>query len=304
MASSFIIGLLLVGTCAVLVARALALPRLRARDRVEQIAAYGFHPHHEAPPEAGGPLHSAVDGAAKVLGAFFAGRVKGLSEAEVRRELMQAGMYRMSPVTLIGYRILACSGLAIVFAWLGAGRLGAAGVVVLLPVMVVLGWILPLTLVRRRARKRLDRIDDELPQLVDLLVVTVESGMGLAASLQIAGERFNGPLGDELRLALQEQVMGLSTDQALANILERSQSEGLRSFVRSIRQGESLGVSIGQIMRGLAGEMRQRQKARAEERAQKAPVKILFPLVALIFPAIFVVILAPAVFSILDTLGG
>jgi tight adherence protein C len=213
-------------------------------------------------------------------------------------------MYRISPVTLIGYRILACTGLPLVFLWFGAGRLGAAGAVLLLPVMVVVGWIMPLTFVRRRARMRLERIDDGLPQLVDLLVVTVESGMGLAGSLQIAAQRFGGPLGDELRLALQEQSMGLSTDQALANILERSESEGLRSFVRSIRQGESLGVSIGQIMRSLAGEMRQRQKARAEERAQKAPVKILFPLVALIFPAIFVVVLAPAVLSIMDTLGG
>jgi tight adherence protein C len=301
---SLIVGLLLIGGCAVLVARALALPRLRARDRVVQIAAYGFHPHEGGRTEQSGPLHGTVERVAKLLGAFFAGRLKGLSEAEMRRELMKAGMYRLSPVTLIGYRILACTGLPLLFLWFGAGRLGAAAVVLLLPVMVAVGWLLPLTFVRRRARFRLERVDDELPQLVDLLVVTVESGMGLSASLQIAAQRFRGPLGDELRLALQEQSMGLSTDQALANVLDRSESEALRSFVRSIRQGESLGVSVGQIMRSLADEMRQRQKARAEERAQKAPVKILFPLVALIFPAIFVVVLAPAVISITDTLGG
>jgi tight adherence protein C len=304
MLMSFIVGLLLVAGCAVLVARALALPRLRARDRVDQIAAYGFHPHEERLPTQAGPLHGTLEGAARLLGAFFAGRLKGLSEAEMRRELMQAGMYRLSPLTLIGYRVLVATGLPVLFLWFGAMRLGAAAVVLCLPVMVVVGWIGPLTLVRRRARFRLERIDDELPQLVDLLVVTVESGMGFAGSLQIAGQRFSGPLGDELRLALQEQAMGLSTDQALANMLGRSESDGMRSFVRSIRQGESLGVSIGQIMRSLADEMRQRQKARAEERAQKAPVKILFPLVALIFPAIFVVVLAPAVISITDTLGG
>jgi tight adherence protein C len=304
MVISFIAGLLLVGCCAVLMARAVALPRLRARDSVEQIAAYGFHPQDEAPAATAGPLHGTVERVAKLLGASFAGRLKGLSEPEMRRELMQAGMYRMQPVTLIGYRILACTGLPLVFLWFGAGHFGAAGAVVLFPVMVVVGWLLPLTFVRRRARQRLERIDDDLPQLVDLLVVTVESGTGLSGSLQIAAQRFSGPLGDELRLALQEQSMGLSTDQALANILERSQSDGLRSFVRSIRQGESLGVSIGQIMRGLADEMRQRQKARAEERAQKAPVKILFPLIALIFPAIFVVVLAPAMLSLMDTLGG
>jgi tight adherence protein C len=93
--------------------------------------------------------------------------------------------------------------------------------------------------------------------------------------------------------------MGLPTDQAMANMLSRADTDGMRSFVRSIRQGESLGVSIGQIMRNLADEMRGRRRALAEERAQKAPIKILFPLVALIFPSIFVVLLGPAVLSII-----
>src|SRR3954452_3598705 len=119
MVISFIVGLLLVLGCAVLVARALALPRLRAIGRVDQIAAYGFHPEEGAPVRHAGPLHSAVERVARVLGAFFAGRLKGLSETEMRRELMQAGMYQMSPVTLIGYRILACAGLPLIFLWLG-----------------------------------------------------------------------------------------------------------------------------------------------------------------------------------------
>jgi tight adherence protein C len=192
-----------------------------------------------------------------------------------------------------------------VFAWLATASHQSGAVVVLMtPLMLFIGWILPLTLVRRRARARLARIDYELPELVDLLVVTVESGMGFAASIQIAAERFSGPLGDELRLAMQEQAMGLPTDQSLANILARSETDGMRSFVRSIRQGESLGVSIGQIMRNLAEEMRKRRRAFAEEKAQKAPIKILFPLVGLIFPAIYAILLAPAVLSFSSTLGG
>ncbi len=146
---------------------------------------------------------------------------------------------------------------------------------------------------RRRARFRLERIDHELPELVDLLVVTVEAGPGFAGSLQIAADRFSGPLGDELRLAMQEQAMGLPVDQSLTTCSPARTPTAMRSFVRSIRQGESLGVSIGQIMRNLALEMRKRRRAAAEERAQKAPVKILFPLVVLIFPAIFVCLLAP-----------
>ena len=98
--------------------------------------------------------------------------------------------------------------------------------------------------------------------------------------------------------------MGLSTNEALRNLLERCDTPLMRSFVRSVLQGETLGVSIGQIMRDLAVDMRKRRRAAAEERAQKAPIKLLFPLVFLIFPAMFVVILGPAVFSFLDTFGG
>ena len=94
--------------------------------------------------------------------------------------------------------------------------------------------------------------------------------------------------------------MGLTTNEALANMLERVETPGMRSFIRSILQGETLGVSIGQILRNVALEMRKRRRALAEERAQKAPIKILFPLIFMIFPAIFVIILAPAVYALLD----
>ncbi len=94
--------------------------------------------------------------------------------------------------------------------------------------------------------------------------------------------------------------MGLSTNEALQNMLARADTPLVRSFVRSILQGETLGVSIGQIMRGLAVEMRRRRKAAAEQKAQKAPFTILVPLVFLIFPAMFVVLLGPALCSIMD----
>jgi tight adherence protein C len=173
--------------------------------------------------------------------------------------------------------------------------------VALLPVA---GWMAPMWLLRARARRRLGTIDYDLPELIDLLVVTVEAGVGFAASLQIAVERLPGPLGDELRLVLQEQAMGLSVNDALRNMLARCDTPAVRSFVRSILQGETLGVSIGQIMRNLATEMRKRRRATAEERAQKAPIKILFPLVFLIFPAIFVILLGPAIYSFLQAFEG
>jgi tight adherence protein C len=111
-------------------------------------------------------------------------------------------------------------------------------------------------------------------------------------------------VGDELRLTLQEQRMGLAMNEALRNMLARAETPAMRSFVRSIVQGETLGVSIGEIMRNLANEMRKRRRAAAEERAQKAPIKILFPLIFLIFPAMFVILLGPAVFQFIEAFGG
>src|SRR5216110_1942147 len=162
----------------------------------------------------------------------------------------------------------------------------------------ILGWILPMVVLNRRARQRTDAIDYELPELIDLLVVTLEAGVSFLASLQMAAERLAGPLGVELRLTLQEQRMGLTTNEARKGMLGRADTPGMRTFVRSVLQGETLGTSTGQIMRNLAIEMRKRRRSAAEERAQKAPIKILFPLVFLIFPAMFIVLLGPALYSI------
>jgi tight adherence protein C len=297
-----LIGFLLVGAAAALVGRALALPRVQARARLANLRMYGFTGDGPHVVEARA-LSGALNGLARSLGAMAAGRMKGLSEAEMRRELMAAGMYKLNPIALIGYRVICALSFPALLWFATAGHLGGFFAVMGTILLLITGWIGPMTVVRRRARARLARIDYELPELVDLMVLTVESGMGFAGSMQIAGERFSGPLGDELRLALQEQAMGLPTERALANMVERANTDAVRSFARSIRQGEALGVSIGQIMRSLANEMRDRRRAMAEERAQKAPIKILFPLVALIFPSIYVVLLAPAVLNIVEKMA-
>ena len=98
--------------------------------------------------------------------------------------------------------------------------------------------------------------------------------------------------------------MGLSINEALRNMQARCQTPWVRTFVRSILQGENLGVSIGDIMRNLAADMRVRRRQAAEAKAQKAPIKILFPLIFLIFPAMFVILLAPAIFSFMKAMGG
>ena len=160
-------------------------------------------------------------------------------------------------------------------------------------------WVLFGAFVRHRSEIRLSALDHQLPELIDVLTATIEAGLGFAGSLQLVAGRFKGPLGNELRLALQEQSMGLSTNQALSNVLERSDTPAMRSFVRAVLQGETLGVSIGTMMRNLAVEMRTRRRQAAHERVQKAPVKMLFPLVFLIFPAMLIVLLYPAAHELL-----
>jgi tight adherence protein C len=157
-----------------------------------------------------------------------------------------------------------------------------------------------MALLNRRARLRLDRIDSEIPELVDLLLVGVEGGMGFNGAIRASSHRIEGPLGDELRLMLQQQSLGASSVESLDNLLKRCDTPAVHSLVKTIVQGERLGVSIGQLMRALAEEMRKRRKAAAEERAGKVPVKILFPLVFTILPAMFIILLTPAFANIVN----
>jgi tight adherence protein C len=297
-------GLLLAGASVGLAARALAMPRVRAVETLSQIDAYGYTVAR-GPQGGSRPLTGALDSLANGVGAWVAKRFGNLREDKLRDVLMTAGLYRLTPRKFMGYRLLSTISVPIVWLWLGSTAgypplLTVAGLVL----AAFLGWQGPMLVVKRRARSRLDQIDYELPELIDLLVVTVEAGLGFNGSLQVASERLGGPLGDELRLAMQEQTMGLTTGEALANMLARSETPLMRSFVRSVLQGETLGVSIGKILRDLATDMRKRRRQSAEERAQKAPIKILFPLVFMIFPAMFVVLLGPAAFSFMNSFGG
>jgi tight adherence protein C len=300
-----LVGLVFTWVATALIVRALVMPRVGAANTVKQIELYGFQTRPAESGEAiARPLMGRVDSVATSLGSALAQRV-GLRESEVRTMLMAAGMYRTQPRKFLGYRVLSTVAVPFLFFWT-ASTLGYSSIIAVLGLLLglVVGWIAPVRFVQRRADRRLSTIDYDLPELIDLLVVTVESGLGLGGSLQIASQRLTGPLGDEVRLVMQEQAMGLSTTEALHNMLARCDTPLMHAFVRAVAQGESLGVSIGQIMRELAVDMRLRRRQAAEERAQKAPTKILFPLVFLIFPAMFVVLLGPAIFAFLDAFGG
>jgi tight adherence protein C len=296
-----LIGAVLIGTAVALAARAFVMPRMRMNEALEQIPAYGYKGKGEADEPEG--LRFALDGLAGMVGGLVGARFG--SEADLRNKLMSAGLYKISPRKFIGYRVLALFSVPAVWLW-SSSVAGFSGFMVVLGFAIALlaGWTAPLSIVQRRSRRRLTEVDRELPELIDLLIVTVEAGLGFSGSLRVSAERFRGALGEELRLTLQEQNMGLSTEESLRNLLARCETPAMRSFVRSIVQGETLGVSIGQIMRNLAVEMRKRRRQDAEERAQRAPIKILFPLIFLIFPAMFVILLAPAVFGLIRAFGG
>jgi tight adherence protein C len=302
MVLTLIVGLALGGAAVALALRAIAMPRIAAASRIGEIQAYGFA--GTPAPDGEGERRGGLDRIAGAVGRALAARSSRFQEAEIRTQLMTAGLYTTAPMTFLGYRVLAAVVGGGTMLWLCSAS-GSSGLMLVAgtAAMAVAGWTIPMTVVRRRGELRLEEIESDLPELIDLLVVTVEAGLGFNRSLQIASQRFTGPLADELRLTLQEQRMGLSTNGSLTNMLARSETPSMRSFVRSILQGETLGVSIGTIMRNLATETRKRRRQTAEERAHKAPIKMLFPLILLMFPSLFIVLLYPALYTFVQTFG-
>jgi tight adherence protein C len=294
----FILGTVGLGVAATLFLRAMVAGNLRISGQLRQIESYGFsEPEPVVRRTRTPPLAGLADrtGAA-ALRCFPA--LKALPASELRA----AGKYELAIERFHGYRILATLGVA-GFMILAAIE-GSGGVMVLLgTVTALMVWVLPAAVIRTRGQRRLQQVDRDLPELIDLLTVTIEAGMGFAGSFQMLAGRFDGPLGDELRLTVQEQTMGLSTEASLDNLLQRCDTASMRAFVRSIRQGEELGVSIGSMLRNVATEARKRRRSQARERAQRAPLKLLFPLIFLIFPAMLMVIMFPTVYDIVQTIG-
>ena len=301
MVTLLIIALASAGVAVFLAARGVALPRMRAEDSLGQIEAYGYN----QPTAAGGAEDLALlPTLASRIGLRIGGEGAEARNAEARKLLLTAGIWDMTPATFVGYRVLSAVLSGTICVWL----LASAGIAVPWTLLFTayagyVGWRLPAIVLASRGRRRLERIEIELPELIDLLVVTLEAGLGFPAAMQRSGERLRDPLGTEVGLVLREHNLGLTMEQALQNMLERCDAPSMRAFVRAVAQSESLGVSIGQIMRELAGDLRNRRRQIIEEKAQKAPIKMLFPLAFLILPAIFVVVLFPSMYEIVTTLG-
>jgi tight adherence protein C len=296
-----LIGLLLIAVSFGLFARSLLMPRLRAAESLRQIDVYGFSAAAVDDAAAGDGrlprlnLRERIDSLASRFGELISTHVKSASEENLRRLLQGAGFYTTQPRRFVGYQALVTISVAGVFVWIAIGGNANPFLSIVMVVVAILGgWSLPAAYLKRRGRSRGERIDLDMPELIDMLVATVEAGIAFSSSLQMASKRLRGPLGEEIRLTLQEQSMGLALNDALNNMLERQNTSSVRAFVRSLVQGEQLGVSIGQTLRNLSSEMRTLRRQLAEERAQKAPVKLVFPVVLLILPALFIVTLGPA----------
>jgi tight adherence protein C len=160
----------------------------------------------------------------------------------------------------------------------------------------------PDAVLNRKVEERRYKIQMKLPDVLDLLTISVEAGLGFEQALDRTVVAVPGPLSDEFGRMIGEVRAGASRGDAMRAFEQRTGVPEVKSFVLAILQADAFGVSIGHILRQQADEMRVRRRQLAQEQAQKAPVKMLFPMVFCIFPSLFVVVLAPAIFSIADNL--
>jgi tight adherence protein C len=270
---------------------------------IEQIGTYGYVAENAGGSEVDASRRP-LDSLAGRLGDYVGRRSSRSGEQKVREKLISAGMYETNPRKILGYQVLTAIAPALLTFWLIPVMGGSLVITVVLTAAVgVGGWFAPLYYIELKKRSRFTQIDRQMPDMIDLLVVTIEAGLGILASMRVAADSMSDPLGQELRLTLQEQRMGLTVQQAIESLGRRADTPNVRIFVRSLTQGERLGVSIGATMRNLSLEMRKRRKAIAEEIAQKMPIKMLFPLIFFIFPAMFIVILVPMAINIIDALA-
>lgn len=221
----------------------------------------------------------------------------------LQRRLDKAG----NPAGWSADRILAAKGLGLL-AGVVLGTLyglhNPASLIIAAVIGGAIGFFLPDVLLYNSGTKRQARILTGLPDALDMLTVCVEAGLGFDGAMAQVARNTTGPLAEEFARALQEMQIGRSRTDALRGMVARTTVSELRTFVSALIQAGELGVPIARILREQAGEMRIRRRQRAEEKAQQVPVKIMFPLIICIFPALLVVIIGPGILRIAHALFG
>src|SRR6266498_548847 len=178
------------------------------------------------------------------------------------------------------------------------GFLLKVGTVVL---FTLIGYTLPSATVAARASKRQKEIRKALSDTMDLLTISVEAGLGFDAALGQVVRNVPGPLSEEISRMLQEMQIGVTRTEALRHLTDRTEVSELDGFVLSMIQADKYGVGIAKVLRAQALELRQKRRQRAEETAQKVPLKLLFPMIFMVLPALFIVILGPGIIKIAET---
>jgi len=225
-----------------------------------------------------------------------------LTDDRIAHKLLASGMARsMTPNGFLGLKIVL--GAAGVVAGGLVGVLFFTGPVVLLlaAAFAVVGFLVPDWIANNKAAHRRNQIRRELPDALDILAVSVEAGLGFEEGLAKLSENMRGPLVDELSIVLGELRVGEARSVTLRRMSDRVDLPEITSVVNSLIQAEQLGSPLGRMLRVQAQESRHRRQIAAEERAMKAPVKMLIPTVLFIIPAMYVVILGPALISITET---
>jgi tight adherence protein C len=241
-------------------------------------------------------------------GARAVGIVRGLLPGNylerLRVKLAVAGLTdRLTPEEFVALQVISLSGLALIGLVLTLIRgWSAAGIIRMMLVLGILGALIPIQWLQKSREKRQSQIRRDLPDILDLLAISVEAGVGLEGAIEVVGSHFDTPLAHELGRMLREMELGVPRRQALQNLKARVDVQDVSNFVMSLVQADALGMPIGRVLRTQGHEMRLRRKQWAREKAGKLPVKIIFPLMTFILPALFVVVLGPAVISIMHNI--
>ncbi len=221
----------------------------------------------------------------------------------VSYRLVSAGLSRrISPTAFLASK----AGLAVLFGLLGftvASSMKPIIAILMVIGLPVCGFILPDFYVNKRIASRQEAISAQLPDALDLLAVSVEAGLGFDGAVSKLTESLEGPLIDEFNLTLAEIRVGESRPEALRKLSERAAVPELSAFTRALIQADTLGISLGRILRVQAADTRERRQQIAEEKAMKAPIKMLFPTVIFIFPSMFIVTIGPAFLALKSLFG-
>lgn len=202
-------------------------------------------------------------------------------------------------LTIVLVAATALPGAYFVLVWIAAGGMPPGLVLLGVPALAALGLFAPFFVLRRISKNRQKVIWRSMPNAIDLLTTCVEAGLSLDFGLQRVSDRYKGPLSDEIHRMLREVALGKTRREALNDMAERVDVPDLATFINSIIQAETLGTSVGAVLRVQAQQMRLKRRQRAEQIARQAPVKMVFPLVLFLMPSLFIVTIGPVVLNVI-----